>query len=153
MAVDSRSVASGVRKLAHVRARGYGNRTFSGARWITPGPVQAITLYDVPDPSRSAGVTRWSPETGRVSPTPSQTLPSMTRSPRTQAIRVTNPLVFQSYFKVHWESLFGARANLKEGARVVKFQASPFAPGKAEGQALMDYNPFPSAGELYPKAL
>lgn len=136
-----------MRKLAHIRSPGYGLRTWSGARWFTPGPAHEITLLDVPEITAPTGMTRWTPN-GMFVP---KEIPC--RPARLASFHMTNPAVFQSYFKTDFSDLFGARANLEEGARVLTSHGSPLAIGRAEGQAIMQYDPFPSAGEIYPKAL
>lgn len=133
-----------MRKLAHIRARGYGLRTWSGARWFTPGATRLIQFYDAPTATRPTNATRWTPN-GTFTPVPVGCRPA-----NMSAFRLTDPAIFQSAFKVRWEDMFGARANLEEGARQLPFRGSPSAPGRAEGQALIGYDPFPSAGELYP---
>lgn len=132
------------RKLAHVRSPGYGQRTWSGARWVTPGPVQAINLLDQVEITLPSKVTKYTPN-GTFTPTPTPVRPALLAS-----FRMTSPLVFQSYFKVHWEDMFGARANLSDGARQLPFRGTRQAAGRAEGQALIDYQPFPAATDLFP---
>lgn len=133
------------RKLAHIRLPGYGQRTWSGARWITPGPSLSRSVYDVPSITLPPRVTKWT-QNGVFTP-----VPFPAREARISAMQISNPLPFQSYFRVHWEGMFGASANLSEGARSLPFRGTPNAPGQAEGQALIPYNPWPSATDVYPK--
>lgn len=142
-----------LRKLAHVSLPGYGQPTWAEPRWVTPGPAQTITLLDAPTAEWPSHVTAYTPEGGVKEVGPPLTLPSATRKPRIAAFHASNPAVFQSYFRVHFESMFGATANLAQGARSLQPNKNPNARGKTDGQAIMTYDPWPSAGELYPKAL
>lgn len=138
------------RKLAHIRLPGYGQAMWAYPRWVTPGPAQTLSIYDQPDGAYAAGVTLSSPYFPVISPGEHTTLPTMTRRPRIAAFHASNPVVFQSYFRVRWEGLTGLSANLEEGARTLQPNRNPNARGRAEGQAIMQYNPVPSAGELWP---
>lgn len=142
-----------MRKLAHVRLPGYGMPTWAYPRYVTPGPAQTITLLDVPSIKRDNLPTRFDPYTGVVDTFEPQTLPSITRQSRLGSFHASNPGVFQSYFRVRWEGLTGLTANLEEGARALQPNQNPNIRGTKEGQAIMTYDPWPSAGELYPKAL
>ena len=141
------------RRLAHLTQLEAGEPFWAYPRYITPGPAQTMTVLDQPDGVSAASVNRFNPSTGVVETFVPQSLPSSTRVPRIAAFHASNPAIFQSYFRVRWEGLTGLSANLEEGARSLQPNKNPNAKGKAEGQALMSYNPWPSAGELYPKAI
>ncbi len=142
-----------MRKIAHVGLPSQGMPMWAYPRWVTPSPAQTQTVLDQAEAHGGTNVNRWSEFTGLVGTHVPQTLPSSTRVPRIAAFHASNPAVFQSYFRVRWESMFGAAANLQMGSRRVNQIPNPFIPGTKEGQAIMTYDPWPSAGELYPKAL
>lgn len=127
--------------------------TWAYPRYVTPGPAQTITLLDVPSIVGGAGVTGFDPYTGLVDSHIPQTLPSSTRVSRLGSFHASNPSVFQSYFRVRWEGLTGLTANLEQGTRSLSPTPNPSIAGTKEGQAIMSYNPWPSAGEIWPKAL
>lgn len=132
-----------MRKLAHVRAPGYGSRTWSGARWFTPGPVQDVEILDAPELTVPSRVTKWTPN-GTFVPVPTPCRPA-----RLASFRMTNPAIFQSYFRTNWGELTGASANLTRNA--LSFGGTRAPMGRAEGQPLIPYDPFPASTDLYPK--
>ena len=146
-------------RLAHIRdpestlqaGRGSGGRMWGGqARTITPFPARTVQLHDEPSQRLHPGVTLktgsgddYNPE-AYAAPVPAPVRPSRSSG------FISSPLPFQSYFRVRWEDLAGLRANLEEGTRKMSPLYNPNARGAAEGQALIAYNPWPSASQLAP---
>lgn len=140
-------------RLAHLRdpqAMSEG-RAWAGARTITPGPARTFQLHNVPEhtldtevPSRGTLGTDYTPAVYN------SRQPAPVRPANMGSYFLSDQSVFQSYFKVHWEDMFGMSANLKQGTRRLTPLANPNAPGRAEGQALQQFNPWPSASQLSP---
>ena len=138
-------------RLAFLRHPTEGGRSWSGARWITPGPTRTVSFYNVEEETLPSEITRQL--IGGDDFTPAEyaaTTPANVRPANMSSGFISSPYPFQSYFKVHWEDMFGARANLADGARSLSPLANPNARGAATGQPLQAYNPWPSAGELSP---
>lgn len=140
-------------RLAHVRDPELqsSGRAWAGARYITPGPSRTFSFYETPTVSVDPEVTRRLRDGNdyqRASYAVPQ--PAAVRPANIGSYFLSDPVVFQSYFKVHWEDMFGARADLAQGTRKLSPLANPNARGRAEGQPLQDYNPWPSASQLAP---
>ena len=139
-----------MRRLAHMRDIEGGARIWAGARQITPGPSRTIQLQAMPEETLPSEITRQQQGGSDNTPAHYTVAPEYpTKHPIMSSYFLSDPHVFQSYFKVHWEDMFAASANLKEGARALTPLRNPNARGKAEGQALQQYNPWPSASDLY----
>ena len=149
-------------RLAHLRdaqavgqrsgeVSGNNSRIWGEPRWITPLPTRTFQIQEVPehtlDPEVSRLVTYGTDYTAAIYDTPA---PQPVRPSNLGSYFVSDPAPFQSYFKVHWEDMFGARANLAEGTRKMSPLYNPIAPGRAEGQAVQQYNPWPSYSQLSP---
>lgn len=140
-----------MKNLAHLRHPAAGRTIWAGARWITPGPSRTVQFHDLPQHVFSSEVSRKTQEGTSVSPAHYDVPPAVpVQMPLMGSYFLSDPRVFQSYFKVHWEDMHGARANLAEGTRRMTPLPNPNARGRAEGQALIPYHPYPSATELYP---
>lgn len=139
------------RGYAHLRNPNMGARIWQGARYITPNRSRTVELHNLPQNVLPPEVARQT-QLGSDFTAAEYTLPEQypVRPPRLSSLFVSDPRLFQSYFKVHWEDLLGSRANLEEGTRRMTPLANPVAPGRAEGQAILPYNPFPSASALNP---
>jgi hypothetical protein len=139
------------RQLAFFRTPGDGHRYWPGdAITITPFPSRTVQFHGVESSVLPPNVTR------RIrdgSDTYAAEYAADAANPARPAVMqgfVSSPVPFQSYFKVHWEDMFGARADLASGTRRMTPLANPAARGRAEGQAVMAYNPWPSASQLAP---
>ena len=140
------------RKLAFMRHAGSGATIWDGARYITPGPSRTMQLHDTPQNVWDSEITKKTQDGTSVSPAHYDAVPTVPVSqPVMGSYFLSDPLIFQSYFKVRWEDLHGARANLAEGTRSLTPLANPFAPGRAEGQPIQPYNPWPSNSQLSPQ--
>lgn len=140
-------------RLAHLRdaMTGASGRAWAGAAQITPGPTRTFQIQEVPEHTLDPEVTR----AGTLGTDYTDAVyvvekPAPVRPSNLGSFFVSDPGPFQSYFKVHWEDMFGASANLKQGARRLTPLPNPNAPGKAEGQAIQQFNPWPSASQLNP---
>jgi hypothetical protein len=139
-----------MRRLAHMRDIEGGARIWAGARTITPGPSRSILLLAMPEETLPSEITRRQQLGSQGSPAHYTIAPEYpTKHPVMSSYFLSDPTVFQSYFKVHWEDMFGMSANLEEGARSLHQLPNRNARGRAEGQALQQYNPWPSASDLY----
>lgn len=140
------------RTLAHMRDPRMGARIWAGARTITPGPTRTLQLQaNTPVEMKETGMTRQTQLGSDFTPEHYVDTPPYPTKHSTGGFFISDPSVFQSYFKVHWEDLFGMSANLKEGTRRLSPLANPNARGRAEGQAITAYNPWPSGSQLAPE--
>lgn len=143
--------ASPYPRLAHFRHPEEGESIWDGSRWITPGPSPTVQFHDTPIPVLDSEVTIKTQEGTSVSPAHYTTVPEVpVQNPVMGSYFLSDPVIWQSYFQVRWEHLHGARADLAEGTRKLTPLANPNAPGRAAGQALMPYNPYPAATDIYP---
>ena len=128
-----------------------GGRAWAGARQITPGPTRTFSFYDTPSHELDPEVTRKLQDGTDYTPSIYDVpKPYPTRPARLGSYFVSDPAIFQSYFKTDFSDMFGASAQLKEGSRRLSQIPNRQAMGKAEGQAITDYNPWPSQSQLAP---
>lgn len=139
-----------MRTLAHLRDPRMGARIWAGAAKITPGPTRTIQVHAAQEVELESSMTRQTQYGTDFTPAHYVDTPDYPTKTPVTSFFVSDPTVFQSYFKVHWEDMFGASANLKEGTRRLTPLPNPTIRGTKEGQAIMDYNPWPSAGQLAP---
>jgi hypothetical protein len=138
--------------MAMLRDRSGGASIWAGARYITPLRSRTVQLHDVPTAVFPSEVARKSQEGTSVTPAHYDIPPDVpVQAPVMGSFFLSDPSIFQSYFRVRWEGLFGARANLAEGTRRMTPNANPNARGRAEGQAILPYNPWPSASQINPQ--
>ncbi len=138
--------------LAHLRHPEAGRTVWAGARYITPGPSRTVQFHDLPQPVLDSEVTVKTQEGTSVSPAHYTVVPEVPVSnPVMGSYFLSDPAVFQSYFKVRWEDMHGARADLAEGTRRMTPLANPNARGRAAGQAILPYQPYPAATDIYPQ--
>ncbi len=128
-----------------------GSRIWSGARWITPGPTRTAMHYQLPEETMETGLTRQTQLGSDATPAHYVDTPPYPTKHPVATVFISDPHVFQSYFKVHWEDMFGLKANLEQGTRRLSPLANPVARGAAEGQAIIPYNPWPSGSQLRPE--
>lgn len=143
-----------MRKLAHVRALGYGLRIWDSPRYMIPGVSPSHSVYDVPDgfahdtdfPRLHAGVYN-------AHERQPLTDPSANRQPRigAQFSSFAALPIFQSAFATNWSHMT-IRPNL-DSTRALAVNNNRNAYGRAEMQRATSYNPWPSAGDIYPKAI
>lgn len=145
-----------MRSLAFFRDGRMGSRSWEGARQITPGPTRTMQIQaNTPVDMREPGITRQTQVGSDATPEHYTATAPYPVAQSTGGFWISDPGVFQSYFKVHWEGLFGMRANLAEGTRRLTPLPNPSIRGTKEGQAIMPYNPWPSGSMLvgeYPGA-
>ena len=138
------------RKLAHFRRPEETSRGWPGdARVITPGPSRTVQFHAIEEIELPYGVPCKLQNGGEGFPAEYAAPVTTPNEHPTFGYFLSDPAPFQSYFKVHWEDMFGAAANLSQGTRRMSPLANPNAYGRAEGQATMAYNPWPAAGVLY----
>lgn len=149
-----------MRKLAFIRLQGYGNRTWDRPRYMIPGVSPSHSIYDAPEDVKvdavgdhntpylenARGFTRVTDDY------PVEELTS-TRTPRigAQFSSLAAMRVFQSTFQTNWDHLF-IDPNFSE-LRQLNVNYNPNQQGSKEQQRATVYNPWPSAGALYPKAV
>ena len=138
-------------RLAFLRHPTEGGRSWSGARWITPGPTRTVQIQYAEEDTFPSEITRQvqlgtDATAAQYVSTPHYPV----EHPKLASYFLSDPAPFQSYFKVHWEDMFGASADLKQGARALTPLANPNARGRTAGQPLQAYNPWPSMGALSP---
>ncbi len=145
-----------MRSLAFFRDERMGSRIWEGARQITPGPTRTLQVQaNTPEHMRESNMTRQTQLGSDSTPAHYVDTPPYPTKQSTAGYFVSDPNVFQSYFKVHWEDLFGMSARLSEGTRRLSPLPNPSIRGTKEGQAIMPYNPWPSGSQLvaeYPGA-
>lgn len=134
------------RKLAFIRQPGFGNRAWDSPRYITPGVSRSFSVYDLPTVAAPTNVTHWTPN-GTFDPNP-------------QAARLAhegamfnsapNALYFQGFANLNW-SAGAMRPILMPGALQQNF--NPNVVGSKEQQRATVYEPWPSAGAIFPKSL
>lgn len=141
-----------MRTVAFLRDPRMGADSWAGARWITPGPARTIQLQQTPEEMLPEQVTRQTQLGTDFTPEHYVGIPPYpVEHSRMASYFLSDPSVFQSYFRVHWETMFGASANLAQGTRRLSPLPNPSARGKAEGQAITPYNPWPSGSLLAPE--
>ena len=139
------------RRIAHIRLPDDGTRLWPGnARVLTPFPSRTVQFHGVESAAHEPDVTRRLRDATDTTPAHYADAAPQPARPAVMGAFISDPAPFQSYFRVHWEGLFGARANLEQGTRRLSPLANPHAYGRAEGQATMAYNPWPSASQLSP---
>jgi hypothetical protein len=140
------------RTLAHMRDPHMGARIWAGARQITPGPTRTMQIQaNTPEEMRETGMTRQTQLGSDFTPEHYVDTPPYPTKHSTAGFFVSDPGVFQSYFKVHWEDMFGMSADLAGGTRRLSPLANPGVRGSKEGQAIIPYNPWPSGSQLVPE--
>lgn len=148
-----------MRKLAFMRSPQGGAPMWNGhVRYQIPGVSPSHSVYDTNDgyahddfnPSvqvRAGEITT----RGRHA----VTMPTTTRQTRigAQFSSLAAGAVWQSAFSPTWEHLIpGTRPNLGE-LRTLNMNNNPNTYGSLEQQRATVYNPWPSAGAIYPKAI
>lgn len=129
-----------------------GATIWDGARYITPNPSRTFQLHSAEEDTLPYGATRQVQRGTDATPAEYVSTPTTPhRAALLGSYFLSDPAVFQSYFKVRWDDMFGMRANLAEGTRSLQQLPNPQARGKAEGQAIQPYNPWPSASQLNPQ--
>lgn len=144
-----------VRKLAFIRATGYGNRTWDSPRYMIPGVSPSHSVYDQPIIELSSCLHHEETEGISVDrirqPVDEFTA---TRRPRigAQFSSLAALPAFQSFANLHWStSLAGVIARPDHTPLAKNY--NPNQQGSKEQQRATVYNPWPSAGALYPKAV
>lgn len=136
-------------KLAFMSGPGPCNSgLFDRAVYITPGISGSVSVYDVPEDAGPTNVTRWTPNEF-TSPTPQQARPAR-RSANFDSMG--NAQRFQGYWNTSFASNYGQTAKPPHTPLSGK-NWNPNQAGSKEQQRATVYNPWPSAGALYPKAV
>jgi len=144
-----------VKKLAHVRSLGFGNRIWASPRYIIPGVSLSHAAFNLAQVNYnegfSGGPSGGSELTHRLL---GPVEPSTTR--RAEIASQFSSLAalpsFQSFGNLHWSNgLAGVMARPDHPALNANF--NPNTPGSKEQQRATTYDPWPSAGALYPKAI
>lgn len=135
-------------KLAFISRRSQCNAgLFDRAVYITPGISGSVSVYDVAEDSGPTNVTRWTPNEFS-SPTPQQARPAR-RSANFDSMG--NAGRFQGYWNTSFASNYGQTAKPQHTA--LTKNNNPNTYGSKEQQAATVYNPWPSAGAIFPKAV
>ncbi len=143
-----------MRKLAHIRSLGYGLRMWDSPRYYTPGLSLSHSIYDRETVSGDEQVhERVRQGVFTMQQRMPITDPTMNRSPRigAQFSSLAQMGSWQSGWQTNWDHLY-SRPNLSE-TRTLTQNNTRNAKGRAEGQRATVYNPWPSSGALYPKAI
>jgi hypothetical protein len=142
------------RKVAGFRLPGYGNRTWSYPVYTIPGVSPSVSYYDVNEAVIPTNMTD-SHENGLY--VPENVPPVMDTRPRIGATFSSLPAgrIWQSGWKTRWTGTewAGMIARLSDSDRQLNTNFNPLAPGSKEQQRATVYDPWPSAGALYPKAV
>jgi hypothetical protein len=145
-----------MRKLAHIRLPGHGLRTWDSPRYFTPGVSPSHSIYDHPEMVSDDGFYNAEIRAGFVEQRERVQLtnPTLTRQGRigAQFSSLAAAQIFQGGWATSWAHLQPMRVAIEEG-RQLNTNFNPNAPGRAEQQRATIYNPWPSAGALYPKAI
>lgn len=141
------------RKIAHFRLPGMGNRMWSYPRYIIPGVSPSVSVYDHPTVMVPSHMTRWTPN-GTFVPQPARLNEDTVE--RASAVFTSLPAqhIFQGGWVTRWTGSpwAGTIARLSD-ARQLNVNANPNAPGSKEQQRATVYDPWPSAGAIFPKAV
>lgn len=135
-----------MRKLASIRAPGFGNRTWAGARYAIPGLSSSVSLYDKRIVTAPTNMTRWTPN-GLFDP---HDVPA--RPARESAIfdSAMGAFTWQgSLGNLHFSNLT-ARPII---TRTLTQNYNRNQAGSKEQQRATVYAPWPGAGAIFPKAL
>ncbi|CAB4336737.1 unannotated protein [freshwater metagenome] len=135
-------------KLAFMSGPGPCNTAlFGNAVYVTPGISGSVSVYDVPEDSGPTNVTRWTPNEF-TSPTPQHARPAR-RSANFSSL--ANASRWQGGWSTSFASHYGQTAKPQHTA--LTKNNNPNTYGSKEQQRATVYNPWPSAGALYPKAV
>lgn len=148
-------MAEQLRKIAFVRQPGFGGRAWAGARYAIPGISPSHSLYDFEGMSEDTGIHYRVHNNVQTTTDPrGPKEPTMNRSPRVgaQFSSLAALPIFQSGWQTRW-SYPGPPLPVPRLTRQLNMNNNPNAPGRAEQQRATVYDPWPSAGALYPKAV
>lgn len=142
------------RKIAGFRLPGFGQRTWANPVYNIPGVSPSVSVYDRDEIERPTNMTHWSPN-GVF--TPHTVEPVMDTVARVGAYFDSAPAgaCWQSGWKTRWTGTewAGMIARLDSADTQLNTNFNPLAPGSKEQQRATVYDPWPSAGALYPKAV
>lgn len=143
-------------KLAGVRYPGFGLRTWDSPRYQIPGVSPSHVTYNIDEDDHDEGFhTRQHAGVHTEHGRRALTSPSITRNAvvASQFSSLAALPIFQSFANVRWsQSLAGVIARPDHPALSGK-NWNPNAQGAQEMQKIQPYDPWPSSGVLYPKAL
>jgi len=143
------------KKLAHVRALGYGNRAWAGAIYSIPGVSPSHPAFNLPEVAYDEGF--HTTQAGGMIEThvrQATTAPTMSRNATigSQFSSLAALPVFQSFANLHWSQNMGALM-ARPDHPALNVDNNPNQYGSKEQQRGTSYNPWPSAGALYPKVI
>jgi hypothetical protein len=145
-----------LRHLAHIRVLGYTPRTWNAPTYHTPGVSQSHSVYDVAELEHDDFADDSQIRAGMFTQRDRLPVKELTanREPRISAqfSSLAQARSWQGGWQVNWSTHYLMRPQIAE-TRTLTQNNNRNAYGRAEQQRATIYNPWPSAGALYPKAV
>jgi len=136
------------RKLAFISSPGPCNTSlFGNAVYVTPGISRSVSVYDAPEDSGPTNMTRWTPNEF-TSPTPQAARPAR-RSANFSSL--ANASRWQGAWNTSFAGHYGQTAKPQHTALTKNNNRNAY--GSKEQQRATVYNPWPSAGAIFPKSV